>query len=207
MTQPQAVVFDIGNVLIEWQPERYYDRRIGETSRRALFAEVDLHGMNDRIDAGGRFRDTVYDTAEDHPRWSTEIRWWFDHWIDLASPRIDRSIRLMRALRRRGVPVFALTNFGDDSFAYACTQYRFLSEFDRAYVSGRMGVIKPAPRIYEMVEQDCGLPPDALLFTDDRAENIGAASDRGWQVHHFKGADGWAAALVGAGLLTESEAA
>ncbi|MBL4918025.1 HAD family hydrolase [Szabonella alba] len=207
MVQPQAVIFDIGNVLIEWQPERYYDSRLGEAGRRELFAAVDLHGMNDRIDAGARFRDTVYDTAEDHPRWATEIRWWFDHWIDLASPRIDRSIRLMRALRQRGVPVFALTNFGDDSFAYACTQYRFLSEFDRAYVSGRMAVIKPDPRIYEMVEQDCGLPPDALLFTDDRADNIAAASARGWQVHHFKGADGWAAALVAAGLLTESEAA
>ncbi|MFN4171328.1 MAG: HAD family hydrolase [Pseudorhodobacter sp.] len=207
MTQPKAVVFDIGNVLIEWQPERYYDRRIGEAGRRALFAEVDLHGMNDRIDAGARFRDTVYETAEDHPKWAEQIRWWFDDWIALASPRIDRSIRLLRALRGRGVPVFALTNFGDDSFAYACTQYKFLAEFDRAYVSGRMGVTKPSPQIYAMLEEDCGLPPTELLFTDDRPENIEVAAARGWGVHHFTGAEGWARALVAAGLLNEAEAA
>jgi hypothetical protein len=63
----------------------------------------------------------------------------------------------MRALRAKGTPVFALTNFGIESFAYAQTQYDFLNEFDRFHVSGHMRCIKPAPRIYEMVEEDCGL--------------------------------------------------
>ncbi|MGL4319436.1 MAG: HAD-IA family hydrolase, partial [Paracoccaceae bacterium] len=102
---------------------------------------------------------------------------------------------------------FALTNFGDDSFAYAQTQYDFLAEFDRANVSGRMGVIKPDPRIFEMVEADCGLAPNALLFVDDKAENIAAAVARGWQGHVFTGAEGWAARLVATGLLSEGEAA
>jgi 2-haloacid dehalogenase len=203
----QAVVYDIGNVLIEWQPERYYDGRIGVQARKRLFAEVDLHAMNEAVDAGGLFRETIYDWADRHPAWALEIRWWYDHWIDLASPRIEHSIRLMRALRAQGVPVFALTNFGADSFAYALTQYDFLGEFDRAYVSGRMGVTKPSPRIYDMVEADCGLAPGALLFVDDRADNIAAAAARGWQVHQFAGAEGWAARLVAEGLLTKGEAA
>lgn len=206
MKTPEAVIYDIGNVLIEWQPERYYDAQLGLDRRRALFADVDLHAMNEAIDAGGLFRDTVYDCAALHPKWETEIRWWYDHWIELASPRIEHSITLLRRLRAKGTPVFALTNFGDDAFAYAQTQYEFLNEFDRLYVSGRMKVTKPAPAIYAMVEADCGLPPAALLFTDDRAENIAAAAARGWQTHLFTGPLPWADRLVAAGLLTETEA-
>jgi 2-haloacid dehalogenase len=206
MTQPQAVVFDIGNVLIEWQPERFYDSQIGEAARRRLFAEVDLQGMNDRIDAGALFRETVYDLAESTPDWAEPIRWWHDRWIELASPAIDHSLALLRALRSRGVPVFALSNFGIDSFACAETHYDFLAEFDRRYISGHMGVTKPDPEIYRLVEQDCGLPPESLLFTDDRAENIAAADARGWQVHLFNGPQGWARRLTDEGLLTEREA-
>lgn len=206
MVTAEAVIFDIGNVLIEWQPERYYDTRIGEPRRRALFDAVDLHAMNERIDAGGLFRDTVYDCAADNPDWAVEIRWWYDHWTGLASPRIDHSITLLRRLRAKAVPVFALTNFGDDAFAYAQTQYEFLTEFDRAYVSGRMKLTKPAPGIYAALEADCGLAPEALLFADDRAENIAAAAARGWQTHLFTGPQGWANRLVEAGLLTPQEA-
>jgi 2-haloacid dehalogenase len=104
------------------------------------------------------------------------------------------------------VPVFALSNFGIHSFAYAETQYEFLTEFDRRYISGHMGVTKPSPEIYRMVEDDCGLPPGALLFTDDRADNIAAAQARGWQVHLFEGPQGFAQRLVAAGLLTAAEA-
>lgn len=202
----EAVIFDIGNVLIEWNPERFYDWTLGRAEREAFFAEVDLHAMNDAVDAGAPFRDTVYAWAERHPDWAAEIRMWHDNWIDLASPRIEGSIALLRALRLRGVPVFALTNFGIDSFAHAQTQYDFLNEFDQAFVSGHMGVIKPDPRIYEMVEADCGVAPGRLLFTDDRADNIAAAQARGWQTHRFEGWQGWARRLVAAELLTEKEA-
>ncbi|MGB3281196.1 MAG: HAD family phosphatase [Pseudorhodobacter sp.] len=206
MRKAEAVVFDVGNVLIEWQPERYYDSRIGEARRRALFAAVDLHAMNERIDAGGLFRDTVYDTALAHPDWAAEVRWWYDHWIGLASPRIEHSITLLRRLRAKGIPVFALTNFGDDAFAYAQTQYEFLNEFDHAYVSGRLKLTKPDPGIYALLEADCGHAPEALLFVDDRAENIAAAAKRRWQTHLFTGPQAWADRLVEAGLLTAKEA-
>jgi len=203
---PEAVIFDIGNVLIEWNPERFYDGRIGQEARQRLFAEVDLVGMNLAIDAGALFRETIYELADRHPAWGDEIRMWYLNWIEMASPRIDASIALLRALRAKGVPVFALTNFGSHSFAYARTQYDFLNEFDRAYVSGDMGVIKPDPRIYQMLEEDCAIAPGHLLFTDDRPENIAVARARGWQAHLFDGAGGWARALVTAGLLTETEA-
>jgi 2-haloacid dehalogenase len=206
MSQPQAVIFDIGNVLTRWQPEAFYDRVIGEDRRRALFAEVDLHRMNDIVDEGALFRETIYDWADRTPHWRAEIRLWYDRWIELASPRIEGSIALQRALRAKGVPVFALTNFGKYSFEEALPKMDFLTDFDRLYVSGRMGVIKPDPRIYEMVEDDCGLPPASLLFTDDRADNITAAARRGWRTHQFESWQGWAARLVAEGLLTAKEA-
>jgi 2-haloacid dehalogenase len=206
MIRPQAVILDIGNVLIEWNPERFYDRQLGEATRRRLFGDVPLIEMNLAIDAGAPFRETVVATAERHPAWAEAILWWHDRWIELASPRIDATIALQRALRSKGIPVFALTNFGTDSFAHARTQYDFLSEFDRFFVSGDLGVIKPDPAIYAAVEKDCGLPPEALLFTDDKHENIRAAAARGWQTHLFDGPAGWARKLVAAGLLTKEEA-
>nr|WP_194308424.1 HAD-IA family hydrolase [Gemmobacter straminiformis] len=192
--------------MTRWQPEAFYDRVIGEERRRALFAAVDLHGMNDLVDAGAAFRETVHDWAARHPDWAAEIRLWHDRWVELASPRIDGSIALQRALRAKGVPVFALTNFGRDTFEHALPLMDFLRDFDRLYVSGRMGVIKPDPRIYAMVETDCGIAPGRLLFTDDRADNITAAARRGWRTHQFESWQGWARRLVAEGLLTEGEA-
>ena len=203
---PEAVIFDIGNVLTRWQPEVFYDRVIGEERRRALFAAVDLHHMNDLIDEGALFRETIYDWADRYPDWGPEVRMWYDRWIELASPRIEGSIRLQRALRAKGVPVFALTNFGKHSFEEAVPMMDFLQDFDRLYVSGRMGVIKPDPRIYAMVEADCGIAPDRLLFTDDRADNITAAARRGWRTHQFESWEGWARRLVAEGLLSVGEA-
>lgn len=206
MSQPQAVIFDIGNVLTSWQPEAFYDHEIGEDRRRALFAEVDLPGMNQRLDGGASFRETVYDLAALHPEWAEEIRWWHDRWAELTLPHIDGSIALLHALKAKGVKVFALTNSGASVFEAARRSQPFLAAFDRAYVSGAMGVKKPDPAIYAAVEADCGLPPQDLLFTDDKAENVTAAAQRGWRVHHFEGVPGLAARLVAEGLLTPAEA-
>lgn len=131
---------------------------------------------------------------------------WHDRWIEMATPAIDHSVRLLRALRAAGVPVFALTNFGIQTFEIAEPVYPFLGEFDRRYISGHMGVIKPEKEIYEQVEADCGVPPGALLFTDDRIDNINMAAARGWQTHLFEGPQGWADRLVAHGLLKEENA-
>ncbi len=203
---PKAVIFDIGNVLIEWQPERFFDSEIGEHKRRALFAAVDLHAMNDRVDRGEDFTAVLAETAASHPAHRAELDIWHDRWLDIASPAIPHSVRLMEALQRRGVPVFSLTNFGVQTYALAETRYPFLRAFDRDFISGHMKVIKPDARIYELLEQGAGLAGDALLFTDDRPDNIAVAAARGWQTHLFEGPQGWADRLVAAGLLTPEEA-
>lgn len=198
----EAVVFDIGNVLVEWNPERFYDGQIGADRRQALFATLDLHGMNDAVDRGGDLATVVQDAARRHPEWETEILMWRDHWLDMVGPAIDGSVEILRELRSNGVSVFALSNFGRGTFAMAQPIYPFLSEFDRPYISGHMGVIKPDAEIYRRVEEDCGVPPERLLFTDDRHDNIAAATARGWQTHLFEGPVGFRDRLIGEGLLS-----
>ncbi|MFY9238767.1 MAG: HAD family phosphatase [Roseovarius sp.] len=202
----QAVVFDIGNVLIEWQPERYFDSIVGEGRRRALFAEVDIHAMMDRIDAGAGFAEEVVRTSRMHPGFAAEILHFHDHWTDMAQPEIPHSVRLLNELKTARVPVFALSNFGANNFPLSVAQFPFLSLFDRSYISGAMGMKKPDAAIYAAVEADCALPPEALLFTDDRAENIAAAAARGWATHLFENPEGFAQTLVERGLLPEEDA-
>ena len=183
--RPEAVVFDIGNVLTTWDPEGFYDREIGPKRRKQLFAEVDLHGMNLTVDAGALFRETIYDWADRTPLWAPEIRMWYDRWIDLASPRINGSIALLRALRGKAVPVFALTNFGSYSYEEARTKLEFLNEFDREYVSGRMGVVKPDPAIYALTAERLGVPGSEIVFLDDFEANCLAAREAGWTAVRF----------------------
>ena len=102
--------------------------------------------------------------------------------------------------------MFSLTNFGIQTYDIAAEVYPFLREFDRDFISGHMGVIKPDPQIFQMLEDESGLSGDALIFADDRDDNIAAAAARGWNTHLFKNPEGWAARLVEEGLLTEDEA-
>lgn len=208
----EAVVFDIGNVLIEWRPERHYDRHMPRSEREEMFAELDLHAMNDAIDRGAPFRETVYEFAQLHPRWSAQIRLWHDDWLEMAAPAIGHSLSLLRALRARGVPVFALSNFGIGTFEIASKAYPFLHEFDRAFISGHLGIAKPDAEIYARLEAESGLSGAQLLFTDDRADNIAVAQQRGWKTHLFAldpvmGPAGWAQRLVDEELLSPEEAA
>ena len=162
-----------------------------------------IDAMNLAIDAGAPFRETVYATAGKHPAWAAEIRAWHDRWVDMASPGIEESWTILRTLRRRSVPVFALSNFGIDSFAHATTIYPVLTEFDRTFISGHLKCLKPEPRIYEILEAETGLAGADLFFTDDRPDNIAAAEARGWRGHLFEHPSGLAAALAAAGIALD----
>ncbi len=201
----RAVIFDIGNVLIRWHPEAYYEARFGPDHSATFFREVDIHSVMNRIDAGAHFGDTLEDAARENPGWSTEIRALRDNWTDIAQPAIDGSVRLLHALKSAGVPVFALSNFGAQNFPLSEAQFPFLRVFDRRYISGAMGMAKPDPAIYAAVEADCGFPPETLLFTDDRADNIATAQTRGWHTHLFETPQGLANCLTGHELLSKEQ--
>ena len=180
-----AVVFDIGNVLLGWDPHAFYDREIGAARRKALFAEVDLEGMNLRVDRGAPLHDSAMALARAHPAWADEIAMWHDRWSDMLGPVIEENVALLQGLRAAGVPVFALSNFGADTFEIARQQHLFLDMFDERFISGHLGVLKPEPEIYAITERETRIDPGALFFIDDRLENIEAAAARGWQTHHF----------------------
>ena len=202
----KAVIFDVGNVLLEWKPEAFFSGKYGVARAKAFFAKTEIEAVNYRIDLGAPFKDSLYDYAEKAPEFAAEIRDWHDSWLQMASPDIPHSVRLLRALRSKGVPVFALTNFGIETWEIARGVFPFLDEFDRLYHSSRMKTAKPSPRIYEMVEEDCGHSGDELIFTDDKEENLAAAGVYGWKTHLFTDPAGWAARLVVEGMLTEEEA-
>lgn len=206
MPNIDAVIFDIGNVLIQWQPENFYDRTVGEIRRRAFFAATNMHQHHLQIDAGASLPAMIESLIPQYPEYEAELRMWNDNWNDLAAPVIPHSVRLLNALVDRGIRVFTLTNFGHDNFPLSQVAYPFLRRFEREYVSGRLQLIKPDPAIYAHVEADCGIPPDRLLFTDDRADNIAAAAARGWQTHLFSNPQGWADRLVAEGLLDAKDA-
>lgn len=202
----EAVVFDIGNVLVEWRPEAFYDAQIGPERRSRLFAEVPLTAMNESVDLGRPLGEAVADLAARHPEWAAEIGYWDSRWLEMFAPVIPCSVAALRALKAKGVPVFALTNFGNETLARADAVYPFLRGFDARFVSGELRLMKPDPAIYAAVEAGTGLAPDRLLFADDKAENVDAAAARGWRTHLFQGAAGWADRLFAEGLLTEEEA-
>lgn len=185
MTRPDAVVFDIGNVLLGWNPEAFYDGLIGAARRKALFSAVDLDGMNARIDRGAPFVPTVQAMRDAHPEWAAEIQIWQDRWIDMLSPVIDDSVTALHALKQEGVPVFALSNFGVQTFDWARTRFEVLGAFDMAFISGHLQLMKPEPEIYAALEQGTGMAGAQLFFIDDKPENIAAARARGWQGHVF----------------------
>lgn len=200
-----AVVFDIGMVLVEWHPERFYERHYGAAHTRKLFDACDLHTMNHLIDLGGHSRDVAYAHAEKHPDYAAEIRRWHDDWIEMLAPDIPGSAAILRAVKAKGLPVYALTNFGDNTLEVAKQHYPILTEFDAEIVSGRLNVCKPDAEIYAAVEARAAVPPDRLIFTDDNPANVTAAIERGWKAHLFDGPEGWFDRLCVEGVLSADD--
>ncbi|MEM9009581.1 MAG: HAD-IA family hydrolase [Pseudomonadota bacterium] len=202
--RPSAVVFDIGNVLIEWDPVKVYGPLIPDPEERAaFFTRTGLHEMNREIDLGAPFAETVARTAAAHPADAALIQVWERRWIDMASPSIPGSVALLEDLRALGVPVFALSNFGVETFERARRAYPFLDLFDARFISGHLRVMKPDPGIYEILEAETGHRGTALFFADDSAANVAAARARGWQAHLFEGAVGLVEALRVRGLVVD----
>lgn len=203
---PKAIVFDIGNVLVEWNPDRLYAELIPDpAARAAFFATSGVEEMNLAVDRGAPFREHILAHAAARPAEAELIRAWHDRWPEMFRPAIPGAIDLLRLLRRKGVPVHALSNFGAESFELACTIYPVLTEFDIPVISGREGTVKPEPRIYEILEERSGLSGAEIFFTDDRPENVAAARKRGWQVHLFRNPGALALELVELGAIEAHE--
>ena len=198
---PKAVVFDIGNVLIHWGYEAHFNARFGPEQTARFLAETDILAVHESVDAGAPFTEALRAYAETRPDWAEMIHAWVDDWSEMAAPEIEGTADILRALKAKGIPVIALSNFGAENYEWSKAQYPVLQEFDQEFISGRMKMIKPDAEIYAALEAGTGLSGADLFFADDRADNIAAAQERGWQGHIFRDAAGLRSALVDLGLI------
>lgn len=197
----EAVVWDIGNVLGYWDPEAYYDTRLGREGRLRFLAETGIEAVNLEIDRGAPARETLSALASEHPAWADEIMLWIDDWAEMFKEPVPGAAEVFDEVQATGVRMLALSNFGAETFEIAKDLHPVLTRFDTPFISAHFKLIKPDPAFYAALEDGSGLTGDALIFVDDKAENIAAAEARGWKGHLFEGTYGWRARLVAEGVL------
>jgi 2-haloacid dehalogenase len=176
------IVFDIGKVLIHYDPNLPYSRLIpDEAERRWFFENVCTHDWNIEQDRGRTWAEAEALLIEAHPEREEHIRAFRKHWHEMVPYAYDGSVAIMKKLIADGHDVTMLTNFADDTFAQAQTMYDFLHAPRGVTVSGRVGLIKPDAAIYETHSKAFDLDPRACLFIDDSPANVTGAQACGWQ--------------------------
>ena len=184
-----AVVFDLGNVLIRWDPYPAVAAGVGaEEATRFLAADdFDFLAWNHLMDAGARWADASAQVRDSHPHWSPHVAAYGDHFaLSIADP-IDANVAVLRDLHAAGVPVFALTNWSDELFPQALARHDFLALFADIVVSGAEGLAKPDPAIFERLRERIGRPLGTCVFVDDSAANVTAAARAGMDAIRFTG--------------------
>jgi 2-haloacid dehalogenase len=181
------VVFDIGNVLLRWNPRNLYRQTFDDEARMERFLATALAmDFVAHTDIVADFSAAVAARAESFPEFADELKLFDERWIETIGGPIEENVALMRRLKRTGRPVHALSNFAHEKFALAQQHYDFLSEFDSAVISGHVGVVKPDPRIFEILFERVGRRPSELLFVDDSDANVRAAEALGMATIHFR---------------------
>ena len=174
--RPAAVVFDLGNVLIDWDPHPAIAAGVGdEEAARFLAADdFDFGAWNHEQDAGRRFEDSERDAvARDH------VLAYRTHFERSLVGEIGSTVDVLRDLHAAGVRVFALTNWSDELFPVALARFGFLGLFEDIVVSGAEALAKPDPRIFDVLAKRTGLPLESCVFVDDKADNVTAARAAG----------------------------
>jgi 2-haloacid dehalogenase len=196
-----AVVFDIGNVLIEWDPRHLYSRLIAdEAEREAFLAEVCSPAWNLEQDRGRLWAEAIAERVALFPQHAALIRAYSDRWAEMVPGDIPGSVAILEALREAGVALYAITNFSSEKFTEAQARFPFLTRFIDVVVSAEERLLKPDPAIYRVLLDRNGLLAESCLFIDDSEKNVVAARAVGMRAHHFRGAEGLAAALRTAGF-------
>lgn len=181
---PKAVVFDVGNVLIEWDPRHLYRKLLpDEAAVERFLAEICPPEWNLAQDAGRSWADGVAEAVARHPDQAVLIEAFDRRWRETVPGPIDANVALLRSLRTSGLPVFAITNFSAEKWAECLERFDFLTLFDDAVVSAHERLVKPDPRIYEVLFdrqlRPRGLAPADALFLDDSPANVAASEALG----------------------------
>ncbi|MEM7665193.1 MAG: HAD family phosphatase [Pseudomonadota bacterium] len=198
----KAVVFDVGRVLFHWQLRSLFEKLIDDEAELDWFlANVITEEWHFQHDRGVTLSEMLPARIEQFPDQALRIAAYAARFNETAASPVEGVHPIVYRLRDAGVPLFCLTNFGDELFAQFRSAHPIFDVFGDIIVSGEERIAKPDPRIYEIVEQRSGFAPEALFFTDDNPANVDAARARGWEAYLFTDVASLEAQLVKAGLL------
>ena len=200
-----TVIFDLGGVLIDWDP-RYLYRTLfveDEPGMERFLAEVTTAAWNLQLDAGKPFAEGVTELIAQHPHERERIEAYHARWIEMISGPIHGTVAILEELAARGVPLYAITNWSAETFALTRREpaYAFLDLFREIFVSGELRMVKPEPAIFRHALERIGREAPQCLFIDDVEKNVAGAAAVGLAVHRFTTPENLAADLRTRGLL------
>jgi 2-haloacid dehalogenase len=199
----RVVVFDLGGVLLEWNPRHLYRKLFGgdDDAMEAFLGSVCTEDWNERQDAGRSFADGVAELLPKYPQHARLIEAFGARFDEMIPGAIDDSVAVLHELKRAGVPLYALTNWSSETFPPQRRRFPFLALFDGIVVSGDEGVIKPDPRIFRILLERYGVAAGDAVFIDDVQANAAAAAALGIHGIHFRSPALLRAELAMLGLL------
>ena len=202
MSPPRAVLWDIGNVIVDWRPATLYSKIYPDPTQRDWFlaniCSMDWHRQND---ASPTMDAAIAALTAQHPPYAAEIAAWRERWWEMFDGCIPETEAAIEALHARGVPMFGLTNMCGETAERTFAMSPAFARLQDIVVSGFEGVIKPDPRIYAIACERAGMPAHEMLFVDDSPANIAAARALGFHVHLFEDPAALRPALEAHGLL------
>ena len=199
---PSIPVFDIGGVLLDWNPRYLYRKLIAdEAEMEGFLAEVCSPEWNLSIDQGKSLAEAVEERSALFPDKTELIRAYHTRWQEMIPRALDDTVTLLYAIKERGHPVYAITNFGSETFAMERQRWPFLDGFDEIVVSAEIGEVKPDAPIYERLLERNGLAASDCLFIDDVLKNVEGARAVGMEAVQFESAGQLRQALTGYGIL------
>ena len=188
MREIETVLFDLGGVLIDWNPRYLYRKLFDDQDEMEHFlSEVCHPHWNFLHDKGAlSFGKSIPDLQHRHPEYSDQIAAWWDRWPEMLNGQIDRTVHVLEDLKKGGnVRLFALTNWSAETWKFATERFEFLNLFEDILVSGKEKLAKPDPRIFELACARFKLNPRETLFIDDVEKNIQQARELGFMTHWF----------------------
>jgi len=200
--RPSAVLFDVGNVIVKWDPRTLYSKIFPDERERDWFLnEVCTSEWHIRVDTGLSFAENIATLTQRFPDYADAIAAWWDRWPEMFSGVFPQTVQAIEALHKNNVPLFALTNMSKEAWPAVQQMDPVFNLFQDSIVSGVEGVKKPDAAIFNIVCRRAKLEPSDFLFIDDHFPNIQAAQALGFHVHYFVDPDELRPALEASGLL------
>ena len=196
-TTIKAIIFDFGNVLLEWNPRLVYRRYFpnDNESMEKFLQEVNFMDWNAQQDKGRTFAEGVAELSKQFPHYADLIQAYHDNWEHSIGHYFEGTVEIMKQLKKAGYPLYGLSNWSAETFPIAQEKYDFFNLLDDRVISGEVGLIKPEPEIFELLLQKIGRPAHECLFIDDASANIEQAQNLGFATVHFQSSDQLAAEL------------